>query len=103
MMVRVRFIRRTVYDTFGPGKGPVYEADSVHELSQDEANRWFRRGLAEPAPAPEPIPEPEPESVAREESAPVVEAVADQAEPADTPPEQATTDQPVAPTRHRHR
>lgn len=56
----VRFLRRTVYDTNGPGKGPVYAEGSVHDLSPDEAERWFRRGVAVDAPPPEPAPAPDP-------------------------------------------
>ena len=69
--MRVRFLQRTVYDTNGPGKGPIYEKDSVHEISADEAERWFRRGAAvEVAPEPvaevvaAPVPEPVPEKYA---------------------------------------
>ena len=46
-MVRIRFLTRTVYDTNGPGLGPVYAAGEVAEVTPDVAERWFRRGKAE--------------------------------------------------------
>lgn len=61
--MRIRFTETVVYETEGPGKGPVYEAGSVHEVSDDFAGRWLRRKVAviEPdPPAPEqPAPSPE--------------------------------------------
>jgi hypothetical protein len=55
--MRIRFTRREVYETEGPGKGPVYEAGEVHDLRPDLAERWLRRDAAvlapdEPAPPP---------------------------------------------------
>lgn len=39
-----------------------YRKDTEHDVSQDEANRWLRRGVAVVVPdAPQPAPEPEPE------------------------------------------
>lgn len=80
-LVRVRFMKRAVYDTNGPGKGPVYEAGSVHELRADEAERWFRRGLAEPAPA-------------EAKKAPAAGPAAEPAEPPRATPAQPRTPQP---------
>lgn len=83
--VRVRFLVRAVYDRLGPGKGPVYEAGSVHELDAHEAERWFRRHMAEPAPveAP-PAPKPRARPVARETPAAV--SPAETAPPGAEPP-----------------
>lgn len=63
--MRVKFLRRTVYDTNGPGLGPIYAEGSIHDLRADEAERWLRRGAvveapAEPEPTPEPVVEPAP-------------------------------------------
>jgi hypothetical protein len=43
----IRFRTRTVYETIGPNSGPVFEAGSEHEMSDDRARRWIRRGVAE--------------------------------------------------------
>jgi hypothetical protein len=73
-MVRIRFLTRTVYDTNGPGLGPVYAAGEVAEVTLDVAERWLRRGKAEvvvdePAPAPEPPAPPVEEAAAEEQPA----------------------------------
>lgn len=57
--MRIKFLRRTVYDTNGPGLGPVYEAGEVYDVRPDEADRWFRRGAAVEAPPPPQPPPPE--------------------------------------------
>ena len=54
--MRIRFLRREVYETEAPNKGPGYEAGEVHDLRQDLAERWLRRGSAVLAPD-EPVPE----------------------------------------------
>jgi hypothetical protein len=50
--MRIRFTTRAVYETDGPGKGPVYEAGSEHEMRDDLARRWINRGVAMEVPAP---------------------------------------------------
>jgi hypothetical protein len=45
--MRVRFLEDTIFETEGFRKGPRFEAGSVHEFSDDAAERWIRRGLAE--------------------------------------------------------
>ena len=59
--MRVRFVTRAVYDTLGPGKGPVYEKGSVHDLEHHEAERWFRRNMAVPEPEPQAAPQAAPQ------------------------------------------
>lgn len=49
--MRIRFLATVRYETEGPGKGPVYEAGSEHELRDDLAMRWVNRGKAELVPA----------------------------------------------------
>lgn len=79
--MRVRFLVRTVYDTNGPGKGPVYEKDSVHDLRPDEAERWFRRSKAVPEPDPAPVPDLAPEVAADPEPAPKSDEAPEAPEP----------------------
>jgi outer membrane biosynthesis protein TonB len=69
--MRVRFLVRAVYDTNGPGKGPVYEKGTVHDLRPDEAERWFRRGMAVEAPPEPPEPPPEPTAAPEPTAEPV--------------------------------
>ncbi len=57
----VRFVTRAVYDTLGPGKGPVYEKGSVHDLEHHEAERWFRRNMGVPEPEPQAAPQAAPQ------------------------------------------
>lgn len=44
--MRIRFTETVVYETEGPGKGPVYAAGSVHDFTDDFAGRWLRRRVA---------------------------------------------------------
>lgn len=81
--MRIRFLKDAVYETEGPGRGPRFEAGSVHEMREDLARRWIHRQLAEevtaaprptrpsrpprppaPQPAAEPTPAPQAESPA---------------------------------------
>lgn len=57
--MRIRFTETVVYETEGPGKGPVYSAGSVHDFTDDFAGRWLRRRVAvvEP-PVTSELPEP---------------------------------------------
>lgn len=45
--MRVRFLATVIYETEGPGKGPTFEKDSIHDLREDIARRWLTRGKAE--------------------------------------------------------
>lgn len=47
-MVRVRFVADAIYETEGPGRGPLFREGDVHDLRPDQARRWIRRGLAKP-------------------------------------------------------
>jgi hypothetical protein len=88
-MVRIRFLERTVYDTNGPGLGPVYAAGEVVEVTPDVAERWFRRGKAEAvadAPKPAAAPKPAPAPVAAPVAAPAAEKIAPVASRADRRP-----------------
>lgn len=44
--MRIRFTARQVYETGGPGLGPVFEPGEVVDLRDDLARRWLRRGVA---------------------------------------------------------
>jgi hypothetical protein len=76
--MRVRFLKTVIYETRGRNDGPVYDEGSVHDLTADEAERWLRRGVAEPAraepvdvaPASDPEPVAEPASEAKAEPVP---------------------------------
>lgn len=46
--MRVRFTADVLYETEGRGEGPRYAADEVHDLRDDRAERWLRRGVAVP-------------------------------------------------------
>src|SRR5215211_157020 len=52
--MRIKFLRLVQYESEGKNKGPIYEGDSVHELRDDLAQRWLRRGVAVPVANPEP-------------------------------------------------
>lgn len=45
-MPRIRFERSVILETEGRNKGPAYEAGSEHDVSEDTAQRWLRRGVA---------------------------------------------------------
>lgn len=75
--MRIRFTETVVYETEGPGKGPVYSAGTVHDFSDDFAGRWLRRKVAvvelgaapaPPAAAPEPRPRRTPRQARQEET-----------------------------------
>lgn len=69
--MRIRFTETVVYETEGPGKGPVYSAGSVHDFTDDFAGRWLRRRVAvvEPdAAAPDARPRRTPRPARQEET-----------------------------------
>lgn len=45
-MKTIKFLSRQVYETEGPGKGPVFEEGASYKLDDDKADRWIRRGKA---------------------------------------------------------
>lgn len=48
-MKRIRFIKRTVFETLGPGHpdNPVFEEGAEETLRNDQADRWLKRQRAE--------------------------------------------------------
>lgn len=48
-MKRIKFHARTIFETHGPNHpdNPVFEAEQPYDMSDDQASRWFRRGVAE--------------------------------------------------------
>lgn len=47
--MKVRFTADAQLENEGPGKGPEFKAGEVYEMSDDQAQRWIRRGVAEAA------------------------------------------------------
>lgn len=47
--MRVRFVADAIYETEGPGRGPLFRSGETHELRDDLAARWIRRKVAVPA------------------------------------------------------
>lgn len=45
--MKVKFNRDVTYETEGPGKGPSFKKDQVHDFRDDIAQRWVRRGVAQ--------------------------------------------------------
>lgn len=48
----IEFKSTVQFESLGRNKGPVFEAGSRHELDDDFADRWIRRGVAIAAEAP---------------------------------------------------
>jgi hypothetical protein len=46
--MEIKFLRDEIFETEGPNKGPKFEKDSVHDLREDQAQRWINRGAAVP-------------------------------------------------------
>ena len=46
MSKTIKFLERQIYETEGPGKGPVFEEGKSYTLDHDKADRWLRRGVA---------------------------------------------------------
>lgn len=46
MTRQIEFSKRTVYETEGRNQGPVFEEGSRHDLRDDIAERFVRRGVA---------------------------------------------------------
>lgn len=77
-MPRIRFIKTVQAETEGRHKGPVYQAGSEMDVSEDSAHRWLRRGVAvevtkamgrpQAGPKPEPAAEAKEEAVAKPEA-----------------------------------
>jgi hypothetical protein len=61
--MRIRFTRDAIYETEGLGRGPRFSAGEVHDMRQDQAERWVRRGVAQIEPD---AVEPEPSAPARD-------------------------------------
>jgi hypothetical protein len=46
-MKRIKFTQTVQYESEGRGKGPIFEEGSIHDLEDNFADRWLRRGVAE--------------------------------------------------------
>lgn len=48
-MKRIKFNRRTIFETHGPNHpdNPIFDQDGEYEMTDDQAQRWFTRGRAE--------------------------------------------------------
>lgn len=48
-MKRIKFLERAVFNQFGVDHpdNPVFEADQVEDMRDDQAERWLKRGKAE--------------------------------------------------------
>lgn len=67
--MRVKFNRKCEYPQVEASQSRIYEAGSVHELDDNHARRWIRRGFAEEV-AKEPDPPLEPKAAAKPEPKP---------------------------------
>ena len=68
--MRVRFLESVIYETEGLGKGVTYDKDSLHDLREDIAQRWIRRGKAEL------VPDEQPSTVSKSEGRPKLKLAA---------------------------
>ena len=92
--MRVRFLKTAIYETEGFERGPRFEEGSVHDLREDIAERWIRRGLAEKAePEVSSAPRRKRDAAGAESASPPQSASADSA---DAPGEAATVDPATA-------
>ncbi len=84
--MKVRFLKDVVYETEGPGRGPLLEAGSVHELREDLARRWINRQVAEEVATSEPSRRPRAPKGMVPDAAGAGKGEAAQSPPANEPP-----------------
>jgi formylmethanofuran dehydrogenase subunit A len=47
MRVRIKFTEHTIFETEGPGRGPVFEVGRYYTMREDQAQKWIKREVAE--------------------------------------------------------
>jgi hypothetical protein len=77
--MRITFTEDSVYETEGYNKGKKFKAGSTHDLRDDLAQRWLRRGVAveakgKGAPKPKAEAKPKPAPKPRSRSKPKTDA-----------------------------
>jgi len=44
--MRIKFMQSYRWETLGRNQGPLFEKDSIHEMTEEVAQRFLRRGVA---------------------------------------------------------